>query len=141
MARRGAAAGNLRAVPVFGGHGAALQLAPVRVAESSALQAGAGAVLPRPRRAVRGQRGGQLRGGGVRRTPRGPLRALGLLRHPGPRAAHGAQPCRSVPGGWPLRARSPELLPGRGVSSEKSAALTVGPRRSSVGALEPCVFL
>ncbi len=38
-------------------------------------------------------------------------------------------------------ARSPELLPGRGVSSEKSAALTVGPRRSSVGALEPCVFL
>lgn len=49
-----AAAGNLRVLSVFGGHGAALQLAPVWVAESSALQAGAGAVLLRPRRAVRG---------------------------------------------------------------------------------------
>lgn len=34
--------------------------------------------------------------------------------------------------GRPLRAPCPELLPGRGVSSEKSAALTVGPRQSSV---------
>lgn len=75
----------------FRSHGAALQPAPVRVAASSALQARTGALLLWPRRAVRGQRGGQLQGGGVRRARTGPLRSPGLLRHAGSGAAHGAQ--------------------------------------------------
>lgn len=79
-----------------GHHGAALQPAPVRLAARRALPAGAGALLLRPRRAFRGQRGGQLQGGGVRPARPGRLRAAGLLRHAGARAAHGAQPGRSV---------------------------------------------
>lgn len=113
----------------FRDHGAALQPAPVRVAASSALQARTGALLLRPRRAVRGQHGGQLQGGGVRRARTGPLRGPGLLRHAGPGAAHGAQLGRSVPAtagsvsarlGRPGRASAPSpcgdpgALPGRG---------------------------
>lgn len=100
--RAGRRPGRLR-VPLrcrggtFRDHGAALQSSPVRVAASSALQARTGALLLRPRRAVRGQHGGQLQGGRVHRARTGPLRGPGLLRHTGSGAAHGAQLGRSVP--------------------------------------------